>query len=57
MKLLKCAVYLAVTGILRFFSGRIIPKRWIRPEKGWFRSFAFERSGAVYGSAGGRNCA
>lgn len=52
MKLLKCAIYLAVTGTLGFFSGRIIPKRWIRPEKGWFRSFAFERSGAVYEKLG-----
>ena len=52
MRLLKCAVYLAATGILGFFSGRIIPKRWIRPEKGWFRSFACERSGAVYEKLG-----
>lgn len=52
MKLLKCAVYLAVTGIMGFISGRLIPKRWIKPEKGWFRSFAFERSGAVYEKLG-----
>lgn len=52
MNLLKCAVYLAATGILGFFLGRILPKQWLKPEKGWFRSFAFERNGAVYEKLG-----
>lgn len=52
MKLLKCAIYLALTGIVGFFSGRIMPKRWIKPEKGWFRSFSFENNGAVYEKLG-----
>ena len=52
MKLLKCAIYLALTGIVGFFSGRIMPKRWIKPEKGWFRSFSFEKNGAVYEKLG-----
>jgi len=52
MNLLKCAIYLALTGIAGFFIGRIIPKGWLKPEKGWFRSFAFERSGAVYEKLG-----
>ena len=52
MKLLKCAIYLAVTGTIGFFAGRIVPKRWLKPEKGWFRSFSFERNGAVYEKLG-----
>ena len=52
MKLLKCACYLALTGTLGFFAGRIVPKRWLKPEKGWFRSFPFERNGTVYEKLG-----
>lgn len=52
MKLLKCACYLALTGTVGFFVGRIVPKRWLKPEKGWFRSFPFERNGAVYEKLG-----
>ena len=52
MKLLKCALYLALTGTFGFFAGRIVPKGWLKPEKGWFRSFSFERNGAVYEKLG-----
>ncbi len=52
MKLLKCACYLALTGVVGFFAGRIVPKRWLKPEKGWFRSFSFERNGAIYEKLG-----
>ena len=52
MKLLKCAIYLALTGAVGFFVGRIIPKRWIQPEKGLFRSFPFEKNGTVYEKLG-----
>lgn len=52
MKLLKCAIYLALTGVVGFFVGRIIPKRWIQPEKGWFRSFPFEKNGTAYEKLG-----
>lgn len=52
MKLLKCAIYLALTGTVGFFAGRIIPKRWLKPEKGWFRSFSFEKDGAIYEKLG-----
>ena len=52
MKLLKCACYLALTGTFGFFAGRIVPKGWLKPEKGWFRSFSFERNGAVYEKLG-----
>lgn len=48
MKLLKCACYLALTGVVGFFAGRIVPKGWVKPEKGWFRSFSFEKNGTFY---------
>ena len=52
MKLLKCACYLALTGTVGFFVGRLIPKEWIKPETGWVRSFSFENNGAVYEKLG-----
>lgn len=52
MKLLKCTIYLTATGIAGFLVGRVMPKRWLRPEKGWFCSFAFERNGTVYEKLG-----
>lgn len=52
MKLLRCAVYLAITGTIGFFFGRIMPKGWLKPGKGLFRCFAFERNGAVYEKMG-----
>jgi len=48
MKLLKCAIYLALLGTVGFFAGRLMSKCWLRPETRWFRSFSFERSGAFY---------
>lgn len=52
MKLLKCACYLALTGTVGFFVGRLIPKEWLKPETGWFRGFSFEKNGAVYEKLG-----
>lgn len=52
MELLRCAVYLALIGLIGFFAGRIIPAGWIDPERGWFRSFAFEKNGTVYEKLG-----
>ena len=52
MKLVKCALYLALTGIVGFFAGRILPKRWFRPDKGLFRSFPVERNGTIYEKLG-----
>lgn len=52
MKLLKCAIYLALTGTVGFLVGRIIPKRWLKPDKGLFRSFTFEQNGAIYEKLG-----
>ena len=49
MKLLKCAIYLSITGIIGFFAGRIIPRQWLNPQKGLFSSFSFEKDGKIYG--------
>jgi len=43
-----CACYLAVTGILSFVAGRILPKAWFDPECFPYRSFAFEKDGKIY---------
>lgn len=37
MKLLRCAVYLALTGIAAFILGRILPKNWFRGDAFPFR--------------------
>lgn len=52
MKLVKCALYLVLTGIVGFFAGRVVPKRWFKPEKGLFRSFPVERNGTIYEKLG-----
>lgn len=52
MKLLQCAIYLCLVGVVGFFAGRLLPKRWLRPEAGLFRSFPFEKNGAVYEKLG-----
>lgn len=48
MKFWNCALYLALTGIGGFLAGRLLPKHWLKPEKGLFRSFAFEKEGRIY---------
>ncbi len=48
MKFTRSAVYFAITGIVGFFVGRIIPRNWLRPGKGLFRCFSFEKEGRIY---------
>lgn len=52
MDFLRCTVYLAVVAVMGFLIGRILPKSWINPEKGLFRTFAFEKNGAIYEKLG-----
>lgn len=52
MNLVRCFVYLAVTGIIGFFAGRILPKKWLNPHKGLFRCFHFEKGGRIYENLG-----
>lgn len=48
MKILKCAVYCASAGIVGFLFGRLISKCRLKPDKGLFRCFPFEKSGTLY---------
>ena len=48
MKLLKCAIYCAIAGTVGFFFGRLISKCPMKPEKGLFRCFKFEKNGVLY---------
>lgn len=37
-----CFAYAAVLGVLSFFLGRLLPKRWLHPDKFPFRTYAWE---------------
>lgn len=52
MRFWKCFRFLAVTGVIGFLLGRLIPKKWINPEKGIFCCFAFEKEGKIYEKLG-----
>lgn len=44
----KCFCYLIITGIIAFFVGRILPKRWFHPDRFPYRCFKFEKNGRIY---------
>lgn len=46
--MIRCVLYLACIGILSFVVGRLLPKRWFDPQAFPWRSFPFERDGALY---------
>ena len=48
MNLLKCMIYLAVTGGLSFLLGRMIPKRMLKEDQFPYKTFAFEKDGKLY---------
>lgn len=52
MRFWKCFFFLAATGVIGFLAGRMIPKKWVRPENGIFRCFAFEKDGKLYEKLG-----
>ena len=37
-----CFAYAAALGVLSFFLGRMLPKRWLHPDKFPFRTYAWE---------------
>ena len=37
-----CLCYAAGLGVLSFFLGRLLPKRWLHPDKFPFRTYAWE---------------
>lgn len=52
MGFIRCAIYFALTGVIGFLAGRIIPKKWLRPRQGIFRCFPFEKDGKIYEKLG-----
>lgn len=44
----KCFWYLIITGIISFFAGRLLPKKWFRPDLFPYRSYKFEQEGRLY---------
>ena len=48
----KCMIYLAVTGILGFIIGRMLPHRWFQEDRFPYRPFSFEREGKLYEKIG-----
>ena len=52
MNFIQCAAYIAVTGIVGFLAGRVLPKKWLRPDKGLFHCFPFESGGKIYEKIG-----
>lgn len=43
-----CFWYLILTGILSFFVGRLLPKKWFHWNRVPYRAYAWEKNGKVY---------
>ncbi len=52
MGIIKCGIYIAVIGVASFIIGRLIPNAWLKEDQFPFKSFRWERSGAVYHALG-----
>ena len=48
MKFWKCFCFLIITGVVAFFVGRLLPKKWFRADLFPYRSFRFEQDGRIY---------
>lgn len=48
MGFIRCAAYIAALGCISFILGRLMPKRWFNGNAFPYRSFRFEKEGAVY---------
>lgn len=48
MEIVRCLIYFAITGVLSFVIGRMLPKRWFRYDAIPYRSARFEKEGAIY---------
>ena len=49
---IKCTIYLVIIGILFFFAGRIVPKKWFRYDRFPYRMLGFEKDGKIYQAIG-----
>ena len=48
MNFWKCFWFLIITGVIAFFVGRLLPKKWFCAERFPYRSFRFEQDGRIY---------
>lgn len=48
MRLIKCTLYLMCAGVVGFFMGRLFSLCRLKPDKGLFRCFDFEKNGMLY---------
>lgn len=48
MRFLNCFLYLVITGVMAFFLGRLLPKKWFRADSFPYRPYAFEDNGRYY---------
>ena len=48
MNFWKCFWFLVITGVIAFFVGRLLPKRWFRADLFPYRSYKFEQDGRIY---------
>ena len=48
MNFWKCFCCLIITGVIAFFAGRILPKKWFRADLFPYRSYKFEQDGRIY---------
>ena len=48
MNFWKCFEYLIITGVIGFFVGRLLPKKWFRADLFPYRSYKFEQDGRIY---------
>jgi len=44
----KCFWYLSITGLVSFFIGRILPKKWFQAQAFPYHSYSFEKNGSIY---------
>ncbi|MBQ8434322.1 MAG: hypothetical protein IJX23_05930 [Clostridia bacterium] len=48
MGFLHCIIYLLSTQILLFFTGRLFPRKWLKPNSFPFRAYKCEKGGRIY---------
>ena len=48
MKFWKCVLYFAVSGVVSFLAGRLLPKSWFKAEHRPWRCRSWEKGGSCY---------
>lgn len=52
MELINCVIYYSLTGFMCFLFGRFVPKKLFNPNIFPFRTFGWEKNGAIYECTG-----